>query len=50
MKKLTDEQLDCDVTIELEHADECIAAEFRICNENHFALDDSHPVIFTNLA
>jgi len=47
MKTFTEEQLDCDVTIELEYADECLSAELRICGENHTMLDEGHPVIFT---
>lgn len=47
MKTFTDEQLNCDVTIELEYADECYPAEVRICGEDHMMLGDGHPVIFT---
>jgi len=47
MQTFTKEQLDCDVAIELEYADECLPAELRICGENHAMLDDGHPVIFT---
>lgn len=50
LELLTDEQLDANITIELEHADEFYPAEFRICGENHGVLDDGHPVIFTKEA
>ena len=46
----SDEQLDCDITIELEYADEFYPAEFRICDIKHSVLDDGHPVIFTDKA
>lgn len=47
---LNKEQLNSDITIELEYMDECFPAEFRICSENHGSLDDGHPVIFTTHA
>jgi len=46
LNKLTDEQLDCDVTVDLGTSEECFAAEFRVCGENHWTLDDNHPVIY----
>ena len=42
--KMSDSQLDCDVTIEDNSIDECYAAELLICDEDH-QLDNFHPVI-----
>jgi len=44
---LTPVQLNRNVIIELEHEEECVPAELRICDEDHFCLDEGHPVIFT---
>jgi len=46
LEKLAEEQLDCVVTVEDPHEDECRAAELRICGDNHDSLDDNYPVIF----
>ena len=46
LTNLTNEQLDCDVTIELEFEDECFPAELRICGDTHDLLAEGHPVIF----
>ena len=50
LQKMTDEQLDCMLTVEGGPygipEGECIEAELRICNENHSILDDGHPVIY----
>ena len=46
LEKLTDEQLDCTMTVEDAYETECRAAELRICDDNHDSLDDNHPVIF----
>lgn len=44
---LSDEQLQCDVTVELEYADECYPVDsFRICGDEHPCLDEDHPVLF----
>lgn len=43
---MTDEQLNCDVTVELGQEEECFPAEFRICDIEHFCLDENHPVIY----
>jgi len=43
---LTDEQLECTVTVEDAYENECRAAELRISTDNHDSLDEDHPVIF----
>ena len=43
---LSEEQLNADLTIELGQEDECFAAEFRVCGETHYSLEDGHPVLF----
>lgn len=48
LSTLTPEQLNCDVTVELEVQDECYPAELRICGPDHELLDEDHPVIFVN--
>jgi hypothetical protein len=52
IKKFDDYQLNATVTVESGQyglaENECIAAELRICGENHDSLDDGHPVIFIN--
>lgn len=45
LKTLTDEQLDCDVTVEDNYENECYAGSFDICGPNHNFLEDNHPVI-----
>ena len=47
---MTPEQRKTNITIELEHEDECYPAEFRICGADHQILDNGHPVIFTKEA
>ena len=44
--QLTDEQLECTVTVEDGYETECRAAELRISTDNHDSLDEDHPVIF----
>ena len=44
--QLTDEQLECTVTVEDAYENECRAAELRISTDNHDSLDEDHPVIF----
>jgi hypothetical protein len=44
--KMSDEQKDSDVTVEIQMDDECYAAELRICDDNHDSLDEDHPVLF----
>ena len=49
LQEMDDEQLDCDVTIEIpcDYDDnECYPGCLRIANDNHSSLDDNHPVIF----
>jgi len=48
LNKMTDEQLNCDVTIEDGIADECFSGELRITDNEHDHLDGNHPVIFFN--
>jgi hypothetical protein len=46
LSKLSPQQLDCDVTVELGVEEECFPAEFRIADVEHYTLDDNHPIIF----
>jgi len=46
LRLLSPEQVDCDVTVELQPEDEFFAGELRICSPEHGVLDDNHPVIF----
>lgn len=46
MDEFTEEQLDCTVTVEMGVENECYPAELRVCADNHFCLDDNHPVIY----
>ncbi len=49
LNNLTEEQLQCDVTVELamDHgSNECYPAELKICGFEHGVLDEDHPVIF----
>lgn len=46
--KMDDNQLDSDVTVELDEG-ECFPAELRIAGEEHSGgLDDGHPVLYCN--
>lgn len=45
LSSLSDEQLNCKVTIEDPHQDEFYPAELRICGEDRSILDEGHPVI-----
>jgi hypothetical protein len=45
LKRMTDEQLDCDVTIYDDVADEYMAGELLICGPSHGVLDDGHPYL-----
>lgn len=47
LQKLTPDQLDCDVTVELQPEDECYPVkEIRIADVDHPSLDEDHPVLF----
>jgi hypothetical protein len=46
LSSLSDEQLNCNVTVEDPYEDECFPAELRICGEDHSSLDEDHPVIY----
>jgi hypothetical protein len=46
LSKLNEYQLDCDVTVEMDLADECYPAELMICSTDHDSLDEDHPVLF----
>jgi len=55
LARLTEEQLDTDLTVEIPSKNgidnACYAADLRIAGEDHDGgLDDSHPVIFTHMA
>ena len=45
LKTLTEDQLDCDVTVEDDCENECYPATFDICGPNHGSLEDGHPVL-----
>lgn len=46
LNRMSDEQLDCDVTVEDAYENECYPAELRISGPNHDSLDDNHPIIY----
>jgi hypothetical protein len=46
LEDLTEDQLNCDVTVEAALSDECSPAELRTCGEDHDILDEDHPVIY----
>jgi len=46
LRKLPEEQLDCDVTVEDAYEGECRLAELRFATEQHTLLDVNHPIIF----
>jgi len=48
LQKLSQEQLDNDVTVESGIDDECYPAELRICDTEHDSLDENHPVIYVH--
>jgi len=56
LSKMTPEQLQCDLTVEVpvDHGsvaawgNECYPAELKICEVNHGVLDEDHPVILVN--
>lgn len=48
LSSLSDEQLDCTVTVEVELADECYPAEWRISGDEHPSLDPDHPIIYVS--
>lgn len=50
LQNLTDQQLELDVTVELGMSAKCFSSELRICGEEHFALDEDHPVIYAQYA
>lgn len=43
---LTDEQLDCDLTVKLTETDEYLPAGFDIVGPDCDELDEGHPVLF----
>ena len=45
LNKLTEEQLNMDITVEDAYENECYPARFDICSSEHELLDDGHPVI-----
>jgi hypothetical protein len=45
---MSDEQKDCDVTVENPFEEECYAAHLRIAGTQHDSLDENHPVIYIN--
>lgn len=46
LHNLTEEQLGCDVTVELGITDEFYVAELRISGSENDVLDEDHPVIY----
>lgn len=45
LNRMSDEQLDCDVTIYDDVADEYLPGEMLICGHQHDVLDDGHPYL-----
>lgn len=48
IQRMTPEQLDSDLTVEISEMGECFHAELRICGDNHDSLDPEHPVIYAD--
>ena len=46
LNTLTEEQLSCDLTVELGLENECFPAKLRTAGEYHDSLDENHPIIF----
>ena len=46
IKGFDEYQLDCYVTVEDPHEDECYPSELRIAGSHHSSLDENHPVIY----
>ena len=44
----TEEQLLCDLTVELGLENECFPAKLCTAGEYHDSLDENHPIIFVN--
>jgi len=44
--KLSSEQRNSTVTVELGVSDECYPADLRICDIEHESLDENHPVVY----
>ena len=45
LEKLTEEQLDCTVTVEDLYHQECYAGDLAITGNGHDSLDEDHPII-----
>ena len=45
LEKLTEEQLECTVTVEDLYDQECYAADLAITGNGHDSLDEDHPII-----
>jgi len=45
LQQMTDEQLDCDVTVEDTAENECYPASIYFAGEEHDSLDENHPII-----
>ncbi len=45
LETMSDDSLDCDVTVEDTYTDECYAAELRVAGTNHDSLEEGHPVL-----
>jgi len=43
---LTEEQLDCNITVERQSSDECYPAIFEFAGVNHDVLDLGHPLFY----
>ena len=45
LNSMSDDQLDCHCTVELDLSDECVPGYVDICGPNHDSLEENHPVI-----
>ena len=45
LEKLTEEQLECTVTVEDLYDQECYSADLAITGNGHDSLDEDHPII-----
>ncbi len=45
LETMSDDSLDCDVTVEDTYINQCYSAELRVAGTNHDSLEEGHPVL-----
>jgi len=46
LQEMTPDQLECHVTVEDPHEDECFPAVLRTAGSHHNSLEENHPVLY----